>query len=255
MSYEPEYEDKLPPRSFFGRLVNIILQPTYEWQAVIGESRDKSSILMEYTLPLAFVVAVAAVLCEVKFVLDWKLGFGDYVIGFLLVFLMSTALFIAVTYAIWFLLMKLSPNFGGDSNDQGAFMLAAYGATPLAIVLPVSNAFVVLTFQRSSMFDAYIGIVSILSFALIIYAAFITSKGAKAILAIPTERATSFLVTLCICFWLSFNVLTFVYEKADEALQDKQIIPSRERVAAEQDASIREMEEMRRDLERTLRRW
>jgi hypothetical protein len=122
------------------RVQGVLLRPKEELPRTLGEPGDFGSLL-PYVLSLASIGAVAGFLSAgvigtylpPEEVFGMKIGGGYFrePVRELIVAILRVAISVGAWWFFAFMLDALSPTFGGRRDDQGAYKLAAYTATPI----------------------------------------------------------------------------------------------------------------------------
>lgn len=255
MLFEVDSESEYPPRSFFGRLANILLQPAYEWRVIDSEANSKGGIISNYVAPLLLICGTISSISHYLYAKDHLPNPSDYLVGILILFAYGICILSAYIYSTGLLISKLSANFGGDSDDLNAFKLSAYGITPIVIALLFSDMLNFLVFDRPSDFGRLISTpVNVILILMVIYGIYTMAKGAQFLLSVPKSRIISFSVALVLCMAITSGVFVYIGSKVETILVDANLVPDRSMIAYEENERTQRMiedtEELRRSIER-----
>jgi len=190
------------------RALAIVFSPHKEWQIIAAEDRPSGEVLLRYALPLSLIWPICATLGTLR-TGQIAYGFGAYsglaapsLTQLIINGMYCTLLSLGSVLALGTFISMISPRFGGSSESDRSFALAAYSATPVfligvaALVPPLS----------------WLSLLGLWGIALL-------GIGAPIMLGIPRERrlgfvlavvAMGFLMNLAISLLLQFNARTVV---------------------------------------------
>ena len=172
----------------FNKIVNrakgIIVSPASEWEIIVSENEDKTSIVSNYALPLIVIAALTSIIGGLL---------APRFISASMSYTLTTAVFaiiipIASIYISSFVIDALAPSFGTEKNINAAFRLVIYSSTPVYVASIVANIHWTL------------GIVGLFG----LYSIYLYWLGISQVMKTPEDKKVSYVV-------VSFLVLFGVY--------------------------------------------
>ncbi len=141
------------------RAKNLILSPKTEWPIIATETTSSLEILKQY---LVYLIAIPALAQFLRSLFTGRVGFFSGLIWAIIYYVLT----ILALYIMAYIVHLLAPSFNAIKDDQAAFKLVAYSATPMFIasifnIIPVLDFLVILGFYGVYLF--YIGLLEILN--------------------------------------------------------------------------------------------
>lgn len=173
------------------RAKQLILSPKTEWPVIAAESSSSLEILKKY---LMYLIAIPALAQFLGFLFAGRIGFFSGLIWAIIYYVLT----ILSLYVMAFVVHLLAPSFNAIKDDQAAFRLVAYSATPFFV---------------ASIFNIIpgLGILSILG----LYGIYLFYVGLPEILQCPQNKALiytilSFVIMIAIGAVFAFISLLFL---------------------------------------------
>jgi hypothetical protein len=140
------------------RAKNLILSPKSEWPVIAIETTSSLEILKQY---LVYLIAIPALSQFLRSLFTGRIGFFSGLIWAIIYYVLA----ILALYVMAYVVHLLAPSFNAVKDDQAAFKLVAYSATPIFIasifnIIPVLDFLVI--FGLYGVYLFYVGLPEIL---------------------------------------------------------------------------------------------
>jgi hypothetical protein len=113
------------------RIRGILLEPRKEWPAIAAEPTTPAALYTGWVIPLAAIGPIASVIGLTAF--GVRLPFvGRYVLPFGSILSSALLRYVGALVGVWilaYIIDRLAPNFGGQSDSLAALKVAAYSST------------------------------------------------------------------------------------------------------------------------------
>lgn len=143
------------------RAKNICLSPATEWNVIANENTPPGTLIPSYVLPLAGLSALAGFISSS---IIGGLIVGRTPILWGIVSLVLTLVFTIIgLFIVSFIINALAPTFGAQKNDQQAFKVAVYSATPawlagVAVIVPILGWLIAFLGALYGIYLCYLGL-------------------------------------------------------------------------------------------------
>jgi len=117
------------------RAKNILLQPSQEWQVIVGERTTTAELYQGYIAPLAAIgplasmIGVSLIGISVPFVGRYRVPIGSSILQAIVTYVLS----LIGVYILAFIIDALAPTFSGQKSRIEALKLAAYSSTAASL--------------------------------------------------------------------------------------------------------------------------
>lgn len=170
---------------------DILINPGAFWISKKDNLDGQSKLLVQYFLPLLFVVTVSVFLGEFFRSSHFYVGFAllkaaKFIVLLLLQYLLAV-----------FFTTELMKTFGGEKNKSAAQNLVIYSLTPFLLVSAITGLF------------QFLYILDVLGF----YCFYIFWIGAKELLSFPENKKTSYILITVVVSFFVFSFLSITLSK------------------------------------------
>jgi len=170
------------------RAKQVLTEPKDVWNSIKSEPATVRDLYVNYIAVLAAIPPICGFIGTVLF---W----GSPVVSSFISAVLSYALAIGLIYVYAFIVEKLTPNFGGQTDMVGALKLLGYSWTPVFV----------------AGFLSLIPLLGILSIIFAVYAIYIYVQGITPILGVPAEKRGLFAVVSILCILVVGIVIGMIF--------------------------------------------
>ena len=185
--------------SLISRVINIVIAPKSEWQAIDSESATVGGLYLGYAIPLSAIGALA------RFIDIWLIGVRTPLAGVhqlpltsaLLESVASFVLGLIGIYIVSLIINGFASAFAGQRNPMQALKVAVYAATPAWL----GGIFHLLP---------SLGILALLAS---LYCLYVLYRGLPILMKAPKDKAMSYTIAVVVCVFVVTLVIGLVVTK------------------------------------------